>query len=56
MKLLNFILQSFPLMIQQYADYYRETDLDTTLSQLSNDLSLPRIQTYDYIVGNCFNF
>lgn len=52
MQLVNFILGSFSLLIQQYADYYQEQNLADTLTQLNNDLGLPCIQTYDYIVGN----
>ncbi len=51
MQLVSFVLGSLLLSIQQYADFYKELDLRSTLVELENDLSLPRIQTYDFIVA-----
>jgi hypothetical protein len=51
MNLVSFVLGSFPLMIQQYVDHYKNLDLMSTLTELEGDLSLPRITTYDYIIG-----
>ncbi|OXA44664.1 Choline dehydrogenase, mitochondrial [Folsomia candida] len=38
------------LIIKQYVEQYRKVDLDMTLAELEPDLSLPRIQTYDFII------
>jgi hypothetical protein len=51
MNLVSFVLGSLPLIIRQYADHYKQLDLMSTLTELEGDLSLPRITTYDYIVG-----
>ncbi|XP_021962176.2 oxygen-dependent choline dehydrogenase-like [Folsomia candida] len=49
-KLAFFVLGSVSLMIKQYVEQYRKADLDMTLTELEPDLSLPRIQTYDFII------
>ncbi|XP_021961768.1 L-sorbose 1-dehydrogenase-like [Folsomia candida] len=49
-KLAMFILGSVSFMIKQYIEQYRKADLDMTLTELEPDLSLPRIQTYDFII------
>jgi hypothetical protein len=51
MKFVEFILQSIPLVISFYAKKYLDDDLAQTLAELENDSSLPRIKTYDFIVG-----
>lgn len=51
MKVVTFMLSSISLLIQQYANNFEQEDLKLTLTQLRDDLGLPRIQTYDYIVG-----
>ena len=43
-----------PILIQLYADKFRNEDLQTTLSQLQDDLNLPRPKTYDFIIGKCY--
>lgn len=50
-KLSLLVLTSASLMIKQYAEQYRKGDLDMTLTELEPDLSLPRIKTYDFIIG-----
>jgi hypothetical protein len=45
------ILAGVSLLVQLYNDNYKQADLDKTLKELENDLSLPRIRTYDFIVG-----
>ncbi|XP_035713775.1 oxygen-dependent choline dehydrogenase [Folsomia candida] len=45
-----FVLTSISLMIKQYVEQYRKDDLDMTLAELEPDMSLPRIQTYDFII------
>jgi hypothetical protein len=51
MDWISFILAPLALLIQYYADKYQQDDLATTLQQLETDLSLPRIDVYDFIVG-----
>jgi hypothetical protein len=51
MRFVEFILQSIPLVISLYAKKYLDDDLAQTLVELENDSSLPRIKTYDFIVG-----
>lgn len=51
MNLAAIILASITLLIQKYADYDKEEDYKITLSELKQDLNLPRIKTYDFIVG-----
>lgn len=51
MNLTFFITASIALTIQKYADKYREEDLSKTLADLESDRSLPRIKTYDFIIG-----
>ncbi|OXA45411.1 Glucose dehydrogenase [FAD, quinone] [Folsomia candida] len=46
-----FVLTSISLMIKQYVEQYRKDDLDMTLAELEPDMSLPRIQTYDFIIA-----
>ncbi|CAL8130344.1 unnamed protein product [Orchesella dallaii] len=50
MKLAAFILGSIPLLIQFYSKKYLEEDRLSTLTELENDLNLPRIKEYDFIV------
>ena len=51
MNVSSFIFSALPLMIQQYADFYKERDFKATLEELRPDLSIPRIETYDFIIG-----
>ncbi|ODM95746.1 Oxygen-dependent choline dehydrogenase [Orchesella cincta] len=50
MKLAAFVLGSIPLIIQFYARKYLEEDKAIVLTELENDLNLPRIKEYDFIV------
>ncbi|CAL8130334.1 unnamed protein product [Orchesella dallaii] len=50
MKLAAFVLGAIPLLIQLYTDQFQEDDKVSTLAELKNDLNLPRIKTYDFIV------
>ncbi|CAL8130340.1 unnamed protein product [Orchesella dallaii] len=50
MKLAAFVLGSIPILIQFYARKYLEEDRVKTLTELDNDLNLPRIKEYDFIV------
>ncbi|CAL8130330.1 unnamed protein product [Orchesella dallaii] len=50
MKLAAFVLGSIPLLIQLYSKQFQEEDKVSTLSELKNDLNLPRIKIYDFIV------
>ena len=51
MKVVEFLIQSIPLLISLYAEKYQKDDLELTLNELENDSNVPRIQTYDFIVG-----
>jgi hypothetical protein len=51
MKVVEFLFQTVPLIIQLYADQYLRDDLANTLRELEEDSNLPRIKTYDFIVG-----
>ncbi|ODM88480.1 Oxygen-dependent choline dehydrogenase [Orchesella cincta] len=50
MKLAAFVFGAVPLIIQFYAKKYLEEDKVATLTELENDLNLPRIKEYDFIV------
>ncbi|ODM88481.1 Glucose dehydrogenase [FAD, quinone] [Orchesella cincta] len=50
MKLAAFVLGTVPILIQFYADKYLKEDKALTLTELENDLNLPRIKEYDFIV------
>jgi hypothetical protein len=47
----SFIFGSVALIIQQFADQDKLLDLAKTVAELNNDLSIPRIATYDFIIG-----
>jgi hypothetical protein len=51
MYLSTFVVGSVGLIITLYSNYYQRVDLRKTLQDLERDLSLPRIKTYDFIVG-----
>jgi len=51
MKLAAFVLGAVPILIQFYAKKYLEQDKVATITELENDLNLPRIKEYDFIVG-----
>lgn len=51
MNLTTFVTASIALTIQKYADKYREKDLNLTLQELEEDMSLPNIKSFDFIVG-----
>lgn len=51
MKLAAFLFGTVPLIIQFYAKKYAEDDLTETLNELEQDFGMPRIKTYDFIVG-----
>ncbi|CAL8130342.1 unnamed protein product [Orchesella dallaii] len=50
MKLAALVLGSIPLLIQFYSRKYLEEDKVKSLTELENDLNLPRIKEYDFIV------
>ncbi len=52
MNLASFVLSGIPLLIQNYAEEYQKLDYSSTLADLEGDLGLPRVQSYDFIVGN----
>jgi len=51
MKWAAFVLTSIPLIIQHYAERYEEQDKARTLAELEEQNGVPRIKTYDYIIG-----
>lgn len=51
MNLAPIILASITLLVQKYADYDEQVDLQKTLAKLRDELSFPRIATFDFIVG-----
>lgn len=50
MNLATFVVASTALLIQFYADKYRQDDFARTLRELEADFGVPRIETYDFIV------
>lgn len=56
MDLTTFVFAGLPVIIQQYADFYKKRDLEATLKELESDQGLPRIKEYDFIVGESNNF
>lgn len=51
MNLLQFFLESIPLLLQFYAEMYRETDFKDTMIELESELNVPVIKTYDFVIG-----
>lgn len=51
MLLSTFVLSSLAVVIKLYAEYYQLKDFNETLKDLEHDDSLPRIKTYDFIIG-----
>ncbi|OXA40313.1 Oxygen-dependent choline dehydrogenase [Folsomia candida] len=50
MDLTTFVFSGLPVIIQHYADFYKQRDLDSTLKELEPQQGLPKIQEYDFIV------
>ncbi|KAG4076679.1 hypothetical protein HA402_001966 [Bradysia odoriphaga] len=50
MNIANFLLGSIPLMLQFYAETYRETDYKNTIFELESEFNVPKIKFYDFIV------
>ncbi|OXA46121.1 Oxygen-dependent choline dehydrogenase [Folsomia candida] len=50
MNLTSFVFAGLPVIIQQYADFYKQRDLGDTLRKLEPDFGLPQIEEYDFIV------
>lgn len=51
MNVADFLLGSIPLLLQLYAETYRETDFKRTMVELESERDVPKIKTYDFIVG-----
>ena len=51
MRVVEFLLQAIPLLIQLYSEKYLQDDLERTMNELENDSNVPRIKSYDFIVG-----
>ncbi|ODM95747.1 Oxygen-dependent choline dehydrogenase 1 [Orchesella cincta] len=50
MKLAAFVFGAIPLLIQFYSKKYLQEDKTATLTELENDLNLPRFKEFDFIV------
>lgn len=51
MKLAAFLFGTIPLVINFYVKKYIEDDKAVTLRDLEGDFGIPRIKSYDFIVG-----
>lgn len=51
MNIAEFIFSSIPVLLQFYAESYRETDFKNTMRELENEYNVPKAKTYDFIVG-----
>lgn len=51
MNIVDFLLGSIPLMLQFYAEMYREMDFKNTILELESELNVPKFKAYDFIVG-----
>lgn len=51
MNLAEFFLGSIPVLLQFYAEMYRETDLKSTMVELDSELNVPVVKKYDFIIG-----
>lgn len=51
MNVVDFFLGSIPLLLQFYAETYRETDFKSTLQELDKEFNVPKIKTYDFVIG-----
>lgn len=56
MNVLDFFLGSIPLLLQFYAETYRETDFKNTLLELENEHNVPEIKTYDFVIGKLWKW
>ncbi len=56
MNLADFVLGSIPLMLQLYSEMYRNTDYRSTMSELESEHNVPKMKTYDFIVGKLSGF
>ncbi|XP_021964220.1 oxygen-dependent choline dehydrogenase [Folsomia candida] len=50
MNLTTFVFAGLPVLIQHYADYYKQRDLASTLCDVEPQLGLPHVDEYDFIV------
>lgn len=51
MNVLELLLGSIPVLLQLYAEMYRETDFKSTMLELESEYNVPKPKTYDFIVG-----
>lgn len=51
MNITEFIFGSVPILLQFYAELYRETDFQNTLHELESENNVPITKTYDFIIG-----
>lgn len=56
MNLADFFLGSIPLLIQFYVEMFRETDLKNTMHELESEFNVPKVQSYDFIIGKLIFF
>lgn len=51
MNVADFLIRSIPLLLQFYAEMYRETDFQNTMLELESEFNVPKVKTYDFIIG-----
>lgn len=51
MKLGAFVLQAIPLIMSYYVKKYMDDDKAVALVDLESDFGIPRIASFDFIVG-----
>lgn len=51
MNVANFLWESIPLLLQLYANLYLKTDFDKTKVELETEFNVPKIKSFDFIVG-----
>lgn len=51
MNIVDIFLGSIPLLLQFYAEMYRENDLKNTMLELDSEFNVPKIKSYDFIIG-----
>lgn len=54
--MVEFLFSAIPLLIELFVKHDMREDLAKTIQELENDSNLPRIKTYDFIVGNFKQF
>lgn len=55
MNFTDFLL-TIPMLVNLYAEKYRQDDKGLTMLELAAELNVPKVQEYDFIVGKCIKF